>query len=64
MADNEVEMNDAALAGVTSDDDDSSSDSDFQEVEISEQDMMLVMNLEAQLEQNPNLYDTHIQVSW
>ena len=39
----------------------SSDDSDFNDVDISEADMTLIMNLEAQLEQNPSLYDAYVQ---
>ena len=39
------------------------SDSDFVEVEASPEDMELMMQLENDLQANPNLYDLHVQVS-
>lgn len=39
------------------------SDSDFEEVEASPEDMELMMQLETDLQANPNLYDSHVQVS-
>jgi hypothetical protein len=39
---------------------DDSSSSDFED--ISSEDAAAVMRLEAELEQNPNLYDSHLQV--
>eukprot|EP00887_Chlorella_sp_A99_P001390 scaffold8.g1390.t1 len=36
-----------------------SSDSDFQEVDVSAEDAKLLMKLEAQLQENPGLYDAH-----
>ena len=38
------------------------SDSDFEEVEASPEDMELMMQLESDLQANPNLYDFHVQV--
>ncbi len=43
--------------------DGSSSDSDFEEIELSPEDAKLLMKLEQQLAANPNLYDSHVQVS-
>lgn len=40
------------------DDEDSSED----EIELSEADQQKIMQLEGQLEANPTVYDTHIQV--
>lgn len=41
----------------------SDSDSDFEEVDASPEDMDLMMQLETDLQGNPNLYDSHVQVS-
>lgn len=41
----------------------SESDSDFEEVDASPEDMELMMRLETDLQANPNLYDSHVQVS-
>lgn len=41
----------------------SDSDSDFEEVDASPEDMDLLTQLETDLQSNPNLYDSHIQVS-
>lgn len=41
---------------------DDSSDSDFEEVTASAEDMDLMMQLETDLQTNPNLYDSHVQV--
>lgn len=41
----------------------SDSDSDFEEVDATPEDMDLMMRLETDLQANPNLYDSHIQVS-
>ena len=35
--------------------------SDFQDVDISEADMNLIIELESRLEQKPDLYDVHVQ---
>lgn len=40
----------------------SDSDSDFEEVDASPEDMDLMMQLETDLQGNPNLYDSHVQV--
>lgn len=40
----------------------SNSDSDFEEVDASPEDMDLMMQLETDLQSNPSLYDSHIQV--
>lgn len=40
----------------------SDSDSDFEEVDASPEDMDLMMQLETDLQSNPNLYDSHVQV--
>jgi hypothetical protein len=45
------------------DDDSDDSDDEFAEVEISDRDTLVIMNLEAELEKNPNLYDVHVQVT-
>ena len=39
-----------------------SSDSDFEEVDATPEEMELMTQLEADLETNPNLYDSHVQV--
>lgn len=39
----------------------SESDSDFEEVDASPEDMELMMRLETDLQANPNLYDSHVQ---
>ena len=41
----------------------SDSDSDFEEVDASPEDMDLMMHLETSLQANPNLYDSHVQVN-
>ena len=56
-----IEAGDEEMEEVDSGDS-SSSDSDFEELEVSEEDSRLLMKLEQQLEQNPNLYDAHVQV--
>ena len=38
------------------------SDDDQMQVDVSSQDAELVMGLEAELQKNPNAYDTHVQV--
>jgi len=62
MASTDEDMQDAQLGG--DENDTSSSDpegSDFNDVDISEGDMNLIMELEARLERNPSDYDAHIQ---
>lgn len=49
---------DEANNGTTS----SSDDSDFEEVDVSMEDMAHITKLETDLEANPNLYDVHLQV--
>ena len=44
------------------DDGSSDSESDFEEVEVSEEDMETISKLETELEANPNLYDKHVEV--
>lgn len=46
---------------LNSDSDDS--ESSFEEVEVTEEEMQLITQLENELQANPNLYDKHIQVS-
>ena len=41
---------------------DDSSDSDFEEVDATPEEMDLLAQLETSLEANPNLYDSHVQV--
>lgn len=41
----------------------SDGDSDFEEVDVSAEDMDLMMQLESSLQTNPNLYDSHVQVN-
>lgn len=53
----DVEMAEAAGS------DSSDSDSDFEEVDISPEDTKLLMRLEQALQDNPNLYDSHVQAS-
>lgn len=43
--------------------DSSDVESDFEEVEASEEDMAAITQLEEQLQSNPNLYDKHVEVS-
>jgi hypothetical protein len=45
------------------DDSSSDSESDFEVLDISEKDSQKIMALEAALQENPNQYDTHVQVS-
>ena len=45
-----------------SDSDDSSSSDEDQEIEVDPADMELLVKLEADLEANPNLYDSHVKV--
>lgn len=40
----------------------SDSDVDFLELDASPEDMDLMMQLESDLQSNPNLYDSHVQV--
>jgi hypothetical protein len=40
----------------------SSSDSEFEELTVGPEDAMLLMKLEQQLQDNPSLYDSHVQV--
>lgn len=47
--------------GSSDDSDISSEDSDFNDIDIDESDMNLIMELDSQLDQNPKLYDAHIQ---
>ena len=53
------EMPSAAPASGGSSDD---SDSDFEEVEASAEDVDLITSLEAELSANANLYDKHVEV--
>ncbi len=39
-----------------------SSESDFEEIEASPQDMDIIMHLETVLQTNSNLYESHVQV--
>ncbi len=39
-----------------------SDDSDYEEVEVSMEDMANITKLETELESNPNIYDVHLQV--
>ena len=39
-----------------------SSESDFEEVDASPEDMETIMHLETVLQTNPNLYESHVQV--
>lgn len=55
----ELEPQDTQQDSSSSDDSD---DSDFEEVEASPEDMDLMMQLESDLQANPNLYDPHVQV--
>lgn len=41
---------------------DDSSDSEFEELDATPEDMELLMKLETDLQANPNLYDSHVQV--
>jgi hypothetical protein len=40
----------------------SSSDSEFEELTVGPEDARLLMKLEQQLQDNPSLYDSHVQV--
>lgn len=51
-----------AEAGSGGSDGSSGSDSDFEELTISPEDTELLMKLEQQLQDNPSLYDSHVQV--
>ena len=55
-----AENNDEIMADEHSDSDDS--DSSFEEVDASEEDMQLITQVEEELQNNPNQYDKHIQV--
>lgn len=61
MADGDEAINDP-MEGVDGGDDTNSDDSSFEEVEISDGDIKIITDLEKQLKNNPNTYDTHIQV--
>ena len=50
-------------AGMEVSDKTSDSDSDFEEVDATPEDVDLMMRLETDLQANPNLYDSHVQVS-
>jgi len=39
-----------------------SSESDFEEIDASPEDMDTIMHLETVLQTNPNLYESHVQV--
>ena len=54
----DVDAQNGAGDGSTSDSD----DSDYEEVEISMEDMANITKLETELEANPNIYDVHLQV--
>ena len=54
----EVDGNHAASVDSTSDSD----DSEFEEIDVSIENMALITKLETDLEANPNLYDVHLQV--
>lgn len=56
-----MSMDAAEPMAVTSSSDDSS-DSDFEEVDASPEEMEQLAQLETDLETNPNLYDSHVQV--
>ncbi len=56
----ELPTTDAEMAEAGSSDS-SDSDSDFEEVDISPEDTKLLMRLEQTLQDNPNLYDSHVQ---
>ncbi|KAL4457863.1 hypothetical protein ABPG75_012728 [Micractinium tetrahymenae] len=56
----DAEMVEASDGG-SSGSDSSDSDSDFEEVDISPEDTKLLMRLEQALQDNPNLYDSHVQ---
>ncbi len=55
-----TEKQDAEM--VDAEEESSDSDSDFEEVEVSEEDMGAISTLESELEANPNLYDKHVEV--
>lgn len=57
-----AEAADEEMAEADSSGDSSSSDSDFEELTISAEDTKMLMQLEQQLQDNPNLYDSHVQV--
>ena len=54
----EVDNENGASDGSTSDSD----DSEFEEVDVSMEDMANITKLETELEANPNIYDVHLQV--
>ena len=54
----EVDNENGASDGSTSDSD----DSEFEEVDVSMEDMANITKLETELEGNPNIYDVHLQV--
>ncbi len=54
-----TEQNDFEMAESTDSDD---SDSSFEEIEASEEDMQAIPQLESEILANPNLYDKHIEV--
>ncbi len=56
-----TEVADATMVDL--DDESSDSESDFEEVEVSEEDMETISKLESELEANPNLYDKHVEVT-
>lgn len=64
MAASDEEMQEAVAAQVGDGSGSSDSDSDDEDLslDISEEDMQKIMALESELEQNPNAYDTHVQV--
>ena len=54
----DVDAQNGAGDGSTSD----SHDSEYEEVEVSMEDMANITKLETELEANPNIYDVHLQV--
>lgn len=58
--DAELPRGDEEMAEASSDS--GSSDSDFEELDISPEDTRLLLKLEQQLKENPNVYDSHVQV--
>lgn len=62
MADDRDQPTGAAEAGDEEMAGSSDSDSDFEELDISAEDAQLLQKLEQQLQDNPNLYDSHVQV--
>ena len=55
----EVDAQNGASDGSTS----NSDESDYEEVEVSMEDMASITKLETELESNPNTYDVHLQVT-